>query len=209
MGRDKRIRKNKTARRRYKRLQRAWRETADVAIHVAAKLRAIKTELTRLPPGERACCLGCTLPAENKRLVTTSGFVAEPKPPSDKVKAISVKQPWASMIARGQKNIETRTWSTKYRGEIYIASSKKADMVAMLDLSGAGVINSRDPMPQGFALCVANLVDCRPMTEEDEAAACCKVYPEASSWVLENIRKITPFPVKGQLGIYEIQRRVK
>ena len=32
------------------------------------------------------------------------------------MKALSVPQPWAEVIARGEKTIEVRTWSTKHRG---------------------------------------------------------------------------------------------
>lgn len=40
-----------------------------------------------------------------------------------KVKVISLLQPWASLAAAGHKKIETRSWNTKYRGEIYIHAS--------------------------------------------------------------------------------------
>lgn len=40
------------------------------------------------------------------------------------MKALSIKQPWASLVATGIKNIECRTWKTNYRGEILICSSK-------------------------------------------------------------------------------------
>lgn len=42
------------------------------------------------------------------------------------------------------------------------------------------------------------------MTKADEKAACCEVYSGAWSWVLENIRLVKPFPVKGRLGLYEV-----
>lgn len=43
------------------------------------------------------------------------------------MKALSIKQPWASLIAHGIKDIENRTWKTNFRGRIYIhASAKKA-----------------------------------------------------------------------------------
>ena len=40
-------------------------------------------------------------------------------------KVLSVKQPWASLIFHG-KNIENRTWPTKYRGELLIHASAKS-----------------------------------------------------------------------------------
>jgi len=104
-----------------------------------------------------------------------------------KIKAISLKQPWANMIVEGKKTIETRKWSTTYRGDILICSSKKPDIV-----------------PAGCALAIVQIVDCRPMTMRDSEAACCPPYHGAWSWILENIRPIDPFPVKGMLGIFEL-----
>lgn len=106
------------------------------------------------------------------------------------MKALSVKQPWASLIASGQKPIETRVWPTNYRGELLIVSSKSPKI---------------DNLPCGMALCVVNLIDCRPMVESDQEAAQCEVYEGAWSWVFENIRPIEPFPVRGQLGIYDVE----
>lgn len=42
-----------------------------------------------------------------------------------KVKVISLLQPWAELVVMGAKTIETRSWNTKYRGELYIHASKK------------------------------------------------------------------------------------
>lgn len=103
------------------------------------------------------------------------------------MKALSVKQPWANMIASGEKTIETRKWYTDYRGPLLIVSSK----IPRIE-------------PAGCAVAVAMLVECRPMTSKDETKACCERYPNAFSWVLENVKKIDPLPVKGQLGIYDV-----
>lgn len=43
------------------------------------------------------------------------------------MKALSVKQPWASLIDDGTKTIETRKWSTRYRGDLLICASQKVD----------------------------------------------------------------------------------
>lgn len=104
------------------------------------------------------------------------------------MKALSIRQPWANLIAAGEKTIETRTWATDYRGPILIVSSKSPKIE-----------------PAGFALAIADLVDCRPMTRQDELAARCRIYPSAYSWVLQNIRKIHAFPVRGRLGLYDIE----
>ena len=50
------------------------------------------------------------------------------------MKALSIKQPWASLIAHGIKDIENRTWKTNFRGRIYIhASSISKGMLGLLN----------------------------------------------------------------------------
>lgn len=40
-------------------------------------------------------------------------------------KALSIMEPWATLIKEGVKHIETRSWKTSYRGELYIHASAK------------------------------------------------------------------------------------
>jgi len=40
------------------------------------------------------------------------------------MKALTIRQPWASLVATGVKTIETRSWSTKYRGPLAIHAGK-------------------------------------------------------------------------------------
>lgn len=40
------------------------------------------------------------------------------------MKALSLTQPWATLVAIGAKKIETRSWSTSYRGPVAIHASK-------------------------------------------------------------------------------------
>jgi hypothetical protein len=126
------------------------------------------------------------------------------------MKAISIKQPYASLIAEGKKTIETRKWQTKYRGDILICASKKRDMAAMFYLNNSGaklafsIKGDLLDSPVGSALCIAELYDIKPMVEEDRRKALCGVYEGAYSWFLRNIRPIEPFEVKGALSLFEV-----
>jgi len=40
------------------------------------------------------------------------------------MKAITLTQPWATLVAIGAKQIETRPWSTSYRGQLAIHAAK-------------------------------------------------------------------------------------
>ena len=87
----------------------------------------------------------------------------------------------------GEKTIETRTWRTHYRGDLLLCGSRRP----------AGAFAGR-------AACVIRVTECRPMTPTDEEAAC---YPYRSglfAWEFSHLRLVIPFPVRGQLGFFEV-----
>lgn len=142
------------------------------------------------------------------------------------MKAISLLQPWASLI--GAKKIETRSWSTKYRGPLSIHASKKftVDQMWMCSeepflgvLTQAGYTIKRSPitnavicadLPTGMVVSTCNLVDCIKMTPEFIESI---KSPELDfgiyevgryAWILENIKPLeTPVLAKGALSLWE------
>jgi hypothetical protein len=46
------------------------------------------------------------------------------------MKCLSLKQPFADLLALGEKTIELRKWNTKFRGEFLIHASKNIDVDA-------------------------------------------------------------------------------
>lgn len=100
------------------------------------------------------------------------------------MKALSLTQPWATLVAIGAKKVETRSWSTSYRGLIAIHASKgfpawakdecgeepfyselvKAHPSPTL-IGGRSVLRvSVEELPLGAIVAVAELKECR-MTE--------------------------------------------
>jgi hypothetical protein len=113
------------------------------------------------------------------------------------MKTLSVKQPWTSLIADGEKTIEVRTWSTRHRGPLLIAASASpADLICTID-------GEDHPLPAGRMICTVELLDCRPMTPQDAKAAYCKYWPGAVAWLLGNARHVKPSPIKGRLNLFE------
>ena len=49
------------------------------------------------------------------------------------MKALSLWQPWASLIAAGVKRFETRHWETRHRGPIAIHAAKRLEAVGIPD----------------------------------------------------------------------------
>ena len=104
------------------------------------------------------------------------------------MKALSIREPWITMIVDEEKTIETRTWETRHRGPLLLVGSKK-------------------PLGKyaGMAAATANLVDCRLMTVADQEAAGCLYYYGAYAWVFEDVKPVPePFMVKGKLGLYDV-----
>ncbi len=104
------------------------------------------------------------------------------------MKALSLRQPWASMIADGRKTIETRTWRTRYRGPLAIHASA----------------HPYEYLPTGGILAVAWLYDCRPMEAADEDAACIALYEGAYAWLLANVQPVELIRCKGRLGLWTL-----
>ncbi|MXY46612.1 MAG: ASCH domain-containing protein [Chloroflexi bacterium] len=102
------------------------------------------------------------------------------------MKALSLRQPWASLIADGRKTIETRTWRTRYRGALAIHASARP----------------HDDLPTGGIIAIAWLYDCRPMAADDEAHACIPLYDGAYAWLLSDVQPVPLIPCKGMLGLW-------
>lgn len=83
------------------------------------------------------------------------------------MKALSLTQPWATLVAIGAKRIETRSWKTSYRGELAIHASQyfpqySRDLCWTPTFGGALVaagITSLDQLPLGAVIAVGRLAD--------------------------------------------------
>ncbi len=127
------------------------------------------------------------------------------------MKAITVKQPFASLIADGLKEYEFRTWRTSYRGEILIHAGKSVDQKAMKRFASYGLT-----FPLGCVIAKASLTDCVEITDEVKQNLRMKNAPvyagttedprfHGYGFKLENIVKIEPVYTKGMLGLWEFE----
>lgn len=118
------------------------------------------------------------------------------------MKALSIKQPWASLVAAGYKTVECRTWKTNYRGPLLVCASK-GDWEDLNDNQKTLV------MPGGYALGVVELVDVRPMTKADIEKAVLPLDMHESAlkgyaWHVKKLYEIVPFPIKGKLNLFNV-----
>jgi hypothetical protein len=144
------------------------------------------------------------------------------------MKALSIKQPWASLIAHGIKDIENRNWRTHFRGKIYIhASAMPAGTTAkcLNDLQTNSLLNRGNfafldtALINSAIIGEVDIIDCvinHPsiwaektfMYEYDEQVGEKPIGKPIYNWVLANA-KLYDKPilnVKGKLSLWEFDQ---
>ena len=142
------------------------------------------------------------------------------------MKALTVKQPWASLIFRDMdlpfgpfKQVETRSWKTGHRGKLAIHAAKNhdkglldnLDKDTLMTFADAGICSEEDieALPHGCVIGEVDLVGCMPI-EELSRYRC--VYEETFGdwsegrfgWILKDPEEYAqPVPAVGKLGLWD------
>jgi hypothetical protein len=145
------------------------------------------------------------------------------------MKALTVKQPWASLVVEGIKDIENRTWKTNFKGRVLIHAGIRPDNIR-LEVEGQASTQEIEILStlgrvedEGLFGCIigsVEIVDCvinhpsiwaeksyyavnlnsLPFNEEDEKDQI--IY----NWVLANpIKFPEPIPAKGKLSFWKFE----
>lgn len=124
------------------------------------------------------------------------------------MKALSIKEPFATLIKDGVKIYETRSWKTKYRGEIYIHASLSLSKSKNVENANKYLKSSIKP---GYILCRCELIDCIPMTDEfikyinsETKESEYGMYSKGRyAWKIKLLEVLDePIKIKGKLGIW-------
>lgn len=148
------------------------------------------------------------------------------------MKAITMTQPWASLLAAGANRIETRSWATNYRGPLAIhaalgfpkyaaalcSQSPYAEALAAAGYQAAD-------LPRGQIIGVGTLVDvlrCDASTERTVSLQSkAGVFPPDEvafgdfsegrcGFVMAGMQRLaTPIPVRGMLGIWNLPSEIE
>jgi len=139
------------------------------------------------------------------------------------MKALSLTQPWASLVAMSAKQVETRSWTTAHRGRIAIHAAKGFPRSAK-DLCEEAPFNLFTPdwktLPLGAIVGVATIVDViksekwrsffavRSGWENEKAFG---DYSDARyGWYFRDIKLLPePIPCKGALGLWKVPAEIK
>ena len=110
------------------------------------------------------------------------------------MKVITIKQPFASLIANGIKEYEFRTWKTKYRGKLLIQASKGVDKKAMKKFEMYNLEYPTDDEARKMLLAKNDIV---------YHHVCTDMSYDGYGFKLENVKRIEPIYVSGKLGLWD------
>jgi hypothetical protein len=102
------------------------------------------------------------------------------------VKALTVRQPHASRIIVGTKDVENRSWPTSHRGLLAIHAGLRDDPLEEVD----------PDLPHGMLLGTVILIDCVRNHPSPSA------LPDLWHWVLADPRPCEPLRAKGRQGLW-------
>lgn len=133
------------------------------------------------------------------------------------MKVLSITEPMATLICLGKKKIETRSWKTNYRGELYIHASLTKIRKEWKDNKELMNLLDNSSLNYGSIICKCNLVDCVYMDNEfinkikkDNQEYICGIYELGRyAWILENVEILAAsIKVKGHLGIWNYEEEI-
>lgn len=124
-----------------------------------------------------------------------------------KLKVLTLRQPWATLVAEGIKKYEFRSWKTNYRGKVLIHAGTGIDKDDMKKYEHMNL-----DFPSRRIIAVVEIEDCLELDEdlnkkiisENNIAYGHKIRT-GYAWKLKNIKKIDyGKEVNGKLGLWNI-----
>jgi hypothetical protein len=133
------------------------------------------------------------------------------------MKALSIRQPWAYLICKGLKDVENRSWSTEFRGRIYIHTGLKFDKYGFDKITGQfSPVDIKTKMillatfikgafTLGAIIGEVDIVNCRyRFPEENDNLYSVWHEPGRYGFILANpVFYEHPLPCKGRLRFFE------
>ena len=131
----------------------------------------------------------------------------------NKMKVITIKQPYATLIAEGLKQYEFRTWKTNFRGEILIHAGKGVNKEEMKKYPNL-------EFPSGCIIASVNITDCikvddsfrKQLKKENELVYYHQINSKDDNiyaFKLENVKKLKQININGKLSLWDYEGSVE
>jgi hypothetical protein len=137
------------------------------------------------------------------------------------MKALSLTQPWATLVVTGEKEIETRSWRTNHHGIIAIHASKgfpawargESHYPPFREAIRRHGYDSAPDLPLGAIVGVVTLMGCvKTEALRERLTGKEKLFGDYSDgrfgWYLSDPARVEPIPCRGALGLWEIPAEV-
>jgi len=142
------------------------------------------------------------------------------------MKALTIRQPWASLFALNVKHMETRSWNTKYRGPVAIHAALGGVNICRMgeriqigefevEHDQSGLLLRGEPLswpyrlPMGAIVAIGDLFQTRSTTSgghapSDRERALGDHSPGRFAWSITSISTLgsNPIPARGQQGFW-------
>lgn len=123
------------------------------------------------------------------------------------MKVLTLRQPWATLVAEGIKKYEFRSWKTNYRGKVLIHAGTGIDKEDMKKYE-----NMNLKFPSRRIIAIVEIEDCLELDEQlnkkiiaEKNVAYGNKIRTGYAWKLKNVKKINyGKDVNGQLGLWNI-----
>ncbi len=129
------------------------------------------------------------------------------------MKAISLWQPWASLIALGEKRYETRSWATHYRGLLAIHAAKRwtPDQLTLSQETPFWDALDWHQLPLGAVIAVALLMDVHKtdlgpgLIHPKHELEFGDWTPGRWAWRMDDVLKLDqPIPAVGRQALFDL-----
>lgn len=129
------------------------------------------------------------------------------------MKALTISQPFATLIRDGMKFVENRKWGTQYRGPLAIHAGKGRQYLTVEELA---------EYPTGAVIATAMLVACMPLASMRRVSRNCPIGKTGLTigevlghehtegpwcWVLQHVHPCEPLPMGGRQGLWDLTLR--
>ena len=123
------------------------------------------------------------------------------------MKVLTLKQPWATLVAEGLKKYEFRTWKTNYRGKILIHAGSGIDKKAMEKFKDLNLV-----YPSKRIIAEVLITDCLELDDalnrkiiSENSIVYGNKFRTGYAWKLSNVEKVNiDKSINGKLGLWNI-----
>ncbi|XP_029430277.1 activating signal cointegrator 1 isoform X4 [Rhinatrema bivittatum] len=136
---------------------------------------------------------------------------------SDEGMCLSMHQPWASLLIKGIKRVEGRTWYSSHRGRLWIAAAAKRPApqeISQLEASYRMLLPKGTEFPKdyptGCLLGCVNVTDCTSQEQfKDQYPDLCQESGSPFVFICTHPQElIVKFPIKGKHKIWKLESKI-